>query len=103
MKMGEMDNCVTSIKIKEDVVEKWGRDKDQVFEDALLNTYFISPPRIYYWEKLLFNPDYAGENFMDLMSEHTLKKRQYGKLSEYHKKDKRSCCDFPAGSRRASQ
>ncbi len=78
MKMGEMDNCVTSIKIKEDVVEKWGRDKDQVFEDALLNTYFISPPRIYYWEKLLFNPDYAGENFMDLMSEHTLKKDNMG-------------------------
>lgn len=78
MKMGEMDNCITSIKIKEDVVEKWGRDREQVFEEALLNTYFISPPRIYYWEKLLFNPDYTGENFMDLMSEHTLKKDNMG-------------------------
>lgn len=70
MQIGEADHCITSIKIKTDVLNRWNRNQDQIFEDALLNTYFISPPRIYFWEKLLFNPDYEGENFMDLLSGH---------------------------------
>lgn len=74
MKMGEVEHCITSIKIREDILEKWGREREQVFDDAMLNTYFISPPRIYEWEKLLFDPEYSGENFMDLLSENTLKK-----------------------------
>lgn len=48
------------------------------FNDALLNTYFISPPRIYCWEKLICNMDYEGENFMNLLFDEPLKKSAIG-------------------------
>ena len=50
-RMGELDGCSTSIKIKQHMLQKWEKDEQTVFNDALLNTYFISPPRIYCWEK----------------------------------------------------
>ena len=49
-----------------------------MFNEALLNTYFISPPRIYCWEKLLYNLDYEGENFMNLLFDMSLKKDAIG-------------------------
>ncbi|MFR6135674.1 MAG: DUF5688 family protein [Blautia massiliensis (ex Durand et al. 2017)] len=54
---GEKEGYVLSAKIKKSFVEKWGKDVDTVFEAALINTYFISPPRIYHWEKMLFDRD----------------------------------------------
>ncbi len=54
-RMGELDGCSTSIKIKKHMLQKWEQDEQSVFNEALLNTYFISPPRIYCWEKLLYN------------------------------------------------
>ena len=47
-RMGELDGCSTSIKIKKHMLQKWEQDEQSVFNEALLNTYFISPPRIYY-------------------------------------------------------
>ena len=76
--MGELNGSSASIKIKRHMLDKWGQDANQVFEEALLNTYFISPPRIYCWEKLIFNPEYAGENFMNLMCDYTIKKDALG-------------------------
>lgn len=73
IKLGEKDCMVTSAKIRESNLENWKRDREQVFDDAMLNTYFISPPRIYCWEKLLFDLNYPGENFMNLASEMHLK------------------------------
>ncbi len=78
IKLGEADRIMTSAKIRESNLEKWKRNREQVFDDALLNTYFISPPRIYCWEKLLFNMDYPGENFMNLMEDVHLKKDAMG-------------------------
>ena len=54
-RMGELDGCSTSIKIKKHLLQKGEQDEQSVFNEALLNTYFISPPRIYCWEKLLYN------------------------------------------------
>lgn len=51
-------------------MKKWGKDREVVFESALVNTYFISPPRIYHWEKMLFDKEYAGDNFMDILSQY---------------------------------
>lgn len=48
---GEKDGYILSTKIKKHFPEQWGKDPDAVFEAALVNTYFISPPRIYHWEK----------------------------------------------------
>lgn len=64
---GEKEGFILSTKIKKRFLEKWERDGDTVFEAALINTYFISPPRIYHWEKMLFDKNYAGDNFMDML------------------------------------
>ena len=77
-RMGELNGSSASVKIKRHMLEKWNQDPQQVFEEALLNTYFISPPRIYCWEKLIFDPDYAGENFMNLLCDYKIKKDALG-------------------------
>ena len=77
-RMGELDGCSTSVKIKQHIFEKWDKDEQMAFNDALLNTYFISPPRIYCWEKLICNMDYQGENFMNLLFDEPLKKSAIG-------------------------
>lgn len=77
-RMGELDGCSTSIKIKQHMLQKWEKDEQTVFNDALLNTYFISPPRIYCWEKLIYNMSYEGENFMNLLFDLPLKKDTFG-------------------------
>ena len=60
------------------MLQKWEKDEQTVFNDALLNTYFISPPRIYCWEKLIYNMSYEGENFMNLLFDLPLKKDTFG-------------------------
>lgn len=77
-RMGELNGSNASVKIKRHMLEKWNQDPQQVFEEALLNTYFISPPRIYCWEKLIFDPDYTGENFMNLLCDYKIKKDVLG-------------------------
>ena len=77
-KLGEMEGCFTSLKIKKYILNKWNRDEKMVFNDALLNTYFLTPPRIYHWERLLYDDTYEGENFMNLMFEESLKSNVFG-------------------------
>ena len=64
---------MTSMKVKNYMLEEWGIDRNEVFDKALLNTYFFSPPRIYCWEKLVFNPSYSGDNFMNLVSDYSIR------------------------------
>ncbi|MDO4272681.1 MAG: DUF5688 family protein [Eubacteriales bacterium] len=78
LKVSEEDGCVTSIKIRDEYVEKWGISQERAIEEALLNTYFLSPPRIYQWEKLFFDPEYGGENFMDIVSGYEINKEAVG-------------------------
>lgn len=66
MKITEYKGCITSTKIRQGMLDTWGKDSDEVLKEALLNTYFMSPPRIYKWEQMIFNPEYEGENFMNL-------------------------------------
>lgn len=77
-RMGELDGCNTSVMIKRNIFEQWKQDEQSVFNDALLNTYFISPPRIYCWEKLIYNINYEGENFMNLLFDQPLKRDVIG-------------------------
>lgn len=67
---GEKEGYILSTKVKDKFLKKWGKDREVVFESALVNTYFISPPRIYHWEKMLFDKEYAGDNFMDILSQY---------------------------------
>ena len=77
-RMGELNGSSASIKIKRHMLDKWKKDSQEIFDEALINTYFISPPRIYCWEKLIFDPEYEGENFMDLMCDYQIKKDALG-------------------------
>ena len=77
-RMGELEGCSTSVKIKDYMLKNWGKDEQMVFNDALLNTYFISPPRIYCWEKLIYNINYEGENFMNLLFDQPLRTSAIG-------------------------
>lgn len=78
IRLGDMEGCITSMKIRQEYVDAWGIDKDKVFEDALINTYKMSPPRIYYWEKLIYDSDYEGENFMDTSERFEMRKDAIG-------------------------
>lgn len=76
--LGEAEGCTTSMKVKRPMIDLWEKAPDEVMEAALLNTYFISPPRIYCWEKMIFDPFYEGENFMDVMRDYPLRKDAVG-------------------------
>lgn len=72
IKMGSYDGLVTSFKIRQDMVAVWKRDCDEVFEEALKNTYLLTPPRIFRLEKLILNQDYTGDDFMEKLPDFSL-------------------------------
>lgn len=78
MKVGQQDGRISSMKIHKASLADWGMDEDEAYENALANTYFLTPPRIYKWECLLFNPDYEGDDFMDMNYEKNIVERNAG-------------------------
>lgn len=76
--LGEAEGCITSMKVKRAIIKLWEEAPEKIFESALLNTYFLFPPRIYCWEKMIFNPSYAGENFMDITKDYPLRQDAVG-------------------------
>lgn len=98
LKVSEVKGCLTSTKIHQEIVDKWNMDKDEIFKEALLNTYFISPPRIYRWEEMILNPEkYSGENFMDLAGHHELKRSSLGNCLSTAKKTNGAVAVFLPG------
>lgn len=65
MKISEDGGVVNSTKVMRRFVAGWGKNVVEVFKEAIYNTYRMSPPRIYEWKKLLYNPAYEGEEFME--------------------------------------
>lgn len=55
---------MVSTLVQRNIFEKWHLRKEFVFEEAMKNTYRLMPPRLYKWENMIFDPDYAGEDFM---------------------------------------
>lgn len=78
MLVEEKDHRLASMRIRKEFMENWDIDKEKVLSAALLNTYYLSPPRLYRWEELLANPEYDGDNFMDLLGAAELKKDAMG-------------------------
>ena len=79
MKVSERDGNVMSTKILKSIVRKWQANsdllsEDYIFEEALKNTYLMSPPRIYRWEQMIFDPGYEGEEFMSPGTESAISK-----------------------------
>lgn len=65
MRMGTIDQCPANMKISRETAGKWNVNIEKIFQDALLNTLHSTPPRIYRWEKLIFDENYDGESFMN--------------------------------------
>lgn len=86
VRVDENENVLSSTKVPVKLAKIWKKDPEEIFKDALLNTYFISPPRIYRWEGLIFDPDYTGENFMDIVNERSLVKTAVGNCLSTSKK-----------------
>ena len=58
------ENGVASMLITKDMIEHWGIGEDTVIYNAMLNTLNLFPPRSILIEKLLYNPEYQGDDFM---------------------------------------
>lgn len=61
----ENEYGIVSTKILKFMVKKWGKNENDIFNEAIKNTYYLTPPRIYKWEGVLCDESYAGESFMN--------------------------------------
>lgn len=64
-RLAEAKGCMVSGYILSETVKKWGKEEEMVFEEARKNTGKIRPARVIYLDRLLFDPDYEGEDLMD--------------------------------------
>lgn len=78
LRMGSLNGVITSLKVRKEMVTGWGQNCEEVFEKALENTYSLTPPRIFKLEKMIFNPDYNGDDFMDVQSDFQLDSEDIG-------------------------
>ena len=78
LKIGEHADTIVSTKIRREILEGWGMDKKVVMEKAMLNTVCMSPPRFFAWDRLTENPDYNGEDFMNLHSRYQIHHGRFG-------------------------
>jgi hypothetical protein len=62
---------VLSVKVPKSSVQAWGIDEEEVWENAMSNTYIMAPPRIYLNPMDLVNPPYHRGAFMALNSDIT--------------------------------
>lgn len=56
---------IVSTKVLKSMVKKWRKTETDIFNEAIKNTYYLTPPRIYKWEGVLCDESYAGESFMN--------------------------------------
>ena len=63
--LDEREGNLISTKILKSMIKKWGKNEDDIFDEAIKNTYRMSPPRFYMLEKMLLNNNYSGDSFMD--------------------------------------
>lgn len=73
------ENCVTSTKVREAMLNYWRKDHPElntndIFDEAIANTYRMTPPRIYKWEEMIFNREYTGDSFMESCDEDVISK-----------------------------
>ena len=56
---------IVSTKVLKSMVKKWDKNEDDIFNEAIKNTYYLTPPRIYKLEGVLCDESYTGEGFMN--------------------------------------
>ncbi len=62
---------VVSVKVHKTSMQAWGIDEEEVWENAMGNTYVMAPPRMYLKAMDLANPPYHRGAFMALNSDIT--------------------------------
>ncbi|WP_300846296.1 DUF5688 family protein [uncultured Acetatifactor sp.] len=62
---------VMSIKVPKISMQEWGMEEEEVWENAMSNTYIMAPPRMYLKPMDSFNPPYHRGAFMALNSDIT--------------------------------
>ena len=62
---------VLSIKVPKPSMQAWGIAEEEVWENAMINTYIMAPPRIYLNPMDIVNPPYHRGAFMALNSDIT--------------------------------
>ncbi len=60
---------VMSVKMPKSSMQAWGIEEEEVWENALINTYIMAPPRMYLNPMDLANPPYHKGAFMALNSD----------------------------------
>ncbi len=65
LRLGRQDGCISSMKIRKDILKEWKLTEEEVWKNAVENTSLMTPPRIYRWEELLVTPLYSGDDFMN--------------------------------------
>lgn len=78
--LDEREGKLISTKILKSMVKKWGKNEDDIFDEAIKNTYRMSPPRFYILEKMLLNNNYSGDSFMNSDDTFQLNDRFVGNL-----------------------
>ena len=78
MKIGEEGGCMTSVKIRKEYMKKWEIPENEVFSQGIWNTYQMTPPRIFRWERLVFDEEYMGDEFMETAEPYELRKDAMG-------------------------
>lgn len=78
--LDEREDNFISTKILKSMVKKWGKNEDDIFNEAIENTYRMSPPRFYMLEKMLLNNNYSGDSFMNSDDTFQLNDRFVGNL-----------------------
>lgn len=78
--LDECEDNLISTKILKSMVKKWGKNEDDIFNEAIENTYHMSPPRFYMLEKMLLNNNYSGDSFMNSDDTFQLNDRFVGNL-----------------------
>jgi len=62
---------IMSIKVPRKIMEQWGLPEDEIWDNAMSNTYMMSPPRMYFNPMDTYNPPYHKGAFMALNSDIT--------------------------------
>lgn len=76
--LSETEYDFLSAKLQRSLLKKWGLSKEEVFDNAMINTHILYPPRIYDWTKGLKKFPYSEGAFMNPLEHFELKKTPLG-------------------------
>ena len=63
--IGEMKGGTISTKLRKSQIERWNKSEEEIFQLAANNMMENAEPRIYCWQKMIFDLEYEGEEFMN--------------------------------------